>query len=124
MSDLDRYGATLQGSEGERALETHIKQAGLPAPIREYQFAPPHKWRFDFAWPDQKVACEIEGGTWVKGRHTSGKGFEADCAKYAEALILGWRVLRVTTGQVGLDRAGPAVDWLARLLVVTALPEA
>ena len=68
----------------------------LPAPEREYRFAPPRLWRFDFAWPTQFVAVELEGGKWTKGRHTRPKGFQADCEKYNAAAIAGWRVLRYT----------------------------
>lgn len=111
--DLARYRAALSGSDGERALETHLRQASLPMPVHEYQFIPRRKWRFDFAWPDQKLAVEIEGGTWASGRHNRGEGFARDCEKYAEALCLGWRVLRVTTGQV---ESGQALAWIERLV--------
>ncbi|HUU23465.1 MAG TPA: DUF559 domain-containing protein [Phycisphaerae bacterium] len=75
---------------------------GSPAPTRQHRFAPPRRWRFDFAWPAQKVAVEIEGGTFVRGRHTRGAGFQGDCEKYNAAVSLGWRVLRYTS--VDLDR--------------------
>jgi very-short-patch-repair endonuclease len=77
----------------------------VPEPVREYRFHPKRKWRFDFAWPARLVAVEVEGGTFSGGRHSRGKGFEADCEKYAEAAILGWRVLRVTTAMVNDGRA-------------------
>lgn len=102
------------GSDGERAMETHIRQTGLPSPIREFPFAfPARKWRFDFAWPDRLIALEVEGGTWVAGAHSRGRHFEADCIKYAEAAIRGWRVLRVTTDMV---TDGRAVGLLKRAL--------
>lgn len=69
---------------------------GLPEPTREYRFAPPRRWRFDFAWVEQKIALEVEGGIWTKGRHTRGKGFLGDMAKYNEAVLMGWRLLRCT----------------------------
>ena len=47
----------------------------------------------------------MEGGTFSGGRHSRGRGFEADAEKYAEAAILGWRVLRVTTAMVNDGRA-------------------
>lgn len=68
----------------------------LPAPVREYRFHPTRRWRFDFAWPAQRVAVEIEGGAWSQGRHTRGAGFGADCAKYNMATLAGWRILRFT----------------------------
>ncbi len=53
-------------------------------------------WRFDFAWLDQKVAVEMEGGVFTGGDHTRGKGFDKDTEKYNAATTLGWRVLRYT----------------------------
>lgn len=72
----------------------------LPRPEREFKFHPHRKWRFDFAYPDRKVAIECEGGTWSRGRHTRGSGFEADCEKYNAAAILGWKVLRLTSSMI------------------------
>lgn len=94
-----------QGSDGERAFETHLRQLRYPEWVREHRFDAVRKWRFDFAWPDLKVAVEIEGGTWSNGRHGRGHGFEGDCLKYDEAAIAGWLVLRVTTDMVNDGRA-------------------
>lgn len=67
----------------------------IPEPEVEYRFHPHRQWRFDFAWPAQMFAVEIEGGLYKGGRHQSLKGFIADCEKYEEAMILGWTVYRV-----------------------------
>lgn len=72
------------------------KVQGIPEPIPEYRFAPPRKWKFDGAYPDKKIAVELEGGTWVQGRHTRPIGFTKDCIKYNAAAALGWRVFRFT----------------------------
>ena len=74
----------------------HIRVAGIPAPEREYMFGLPREWRFDFAWPERKLAVECEGGKWTRGRHQRPGGFEDDCEKYNRAALLGWRVLRFT----------------------------
>jgi very-short-patch-repair endonuclease len=95
------------------ALKVQLLAYGLPMPVPEHRFHPTRKWRFDFAWPELKLALEIEGGLYVKGRHVRGAGAEADCVKYAEALVLGWRVLRVSPGQL---RDGKALAWLTALL--------
>lgn len=86
----------------------------VAAPIQEYPFHPTRRWRFDFAWPATKVAMEKEGVIYNKGggRHQQKAGYEADCEKYAEALCLGWRVLRVTPKQI---REGKAIRWLRQI---------
>jgi very-short-patch-repair endonuclease len=69
---------------------------GIPKPVREHRFHAVRKWRYDYAWPDDKVALEVEGGAWTQGRHTRGSGFLADMTKYNAAAADGWCVLRCT----------------------------
>lgn len=87
---------------------------------REYTFARPRRWRFDFAWPTLKLAVEIEGvtgifGNQALGRHQRAAGMEKDCEKYNEAACLGWRVIRVTQAQV---RKGLALQWVERMFTL------
>jgi hypothetical protein len=35
----------------------------------------------------------VQGGTWTKGAHSSGKGLRRDFQKQNLAVVLGWRVL-------------------------------
>lgn len=100
-------------SKGEALLLAQIERLGLPTPVLEHRFLLHRRYRFDFAWPDRKLAVEVEGGTWVDGRHSRGAGFEADCEKYALAVLAGWRVIRATTGQV---RNGKALKWIEAAL--------
>lgn len=80
----------------------------------EYLFHPIRKWRFDYAWTVEKIAVEIEGGTWLaKSRHTSGVGFLNDCEKYDEAMRLGWDVYRVPGDFI---KSGRAIETLKILL--------
>ena len=72
----------------------------MKLPLREHQFAPPRKWRFDFCWPDYLVAVEVEGGTWSGGRHVTGSGFAKDIEKYNAAAVRGWCVLRFVRSQI------------------------
>lgn len=67
---------------------------------REYRFAPPRRWRFDVAFVRAKVAVELEGGVWSRGRHTRPKGYRADCEKYNAAQLLGWKVLRFVSNDI------------------------
>jgi len=73
-----------------------VKIKGLPIPEREFVFHPERKWRFDFAYPNKKIGIEIEGGLFMQGRHSRGTGYVADCEKYNQAALLGWRVIRFT----------------------------
>ncbi len=79
-----------------RALGLPVPQGGSPAD--EVVFAPPRKWRFDWAWPalTPPVALEVDGGVYVQGRHTRGKGFTGDLRKLNRAVALGWTVYRFT----------------------------
>lgn len=78
----------------------YFRALGFPAPATEYRFHPTRRWRFDYAWPDLMVALEIEGGVYQAGRHTRGNGYTEDCRKYSEAAVLGWCVVRATTGMM------------------------
>lgn len=86
-SSLEREFESLWQACGDSELE----------PVREHTFHPVRRWRFDFAFPAQRVAIELEGGVHSRGRHTRGKGFIADCDKYNAAAELGWTVLRYTS---------------------------
>ncbi len=100
----------MSRSGWEDQLEMECSLIGLPAPEREVMFAKPRRWRFDLAWPALMVACEVEGGTWVQGRHTRPAGFENDAEKYSEAAIRGWLVVRVTSHMVADGRALALVE--------------
>ena len=97
----------------EETLLFQIRAAGLPEPEWEYRFCE-RRWRFDFAWPSQQIAVEVEGGTWVQGRHSRGSGFAADCEKYNKAAILGWTVLRFTGDMI---TSGEALQTIEEVLL-------
>ena len=52
------------------------------------------KFKFDFAYPELKIAIEIEGGVFTKGAHGSISGILRDIEKYNLAVLNGWSVLR------------------------------
>lgn len=56
---------------------------------------------------------EVEGGVWVKGRHVRGVGFVRDMEKYNTAVLLGWRLIRVTPNDV---MNGKCISMLRQLL--------
>jgi len=93
-------------SRGEESLALQLMDEGIHFE-REYRFSPPRRWRLDFVlgWPNHFFAIEVEGGSWINGAHNRGKRFEQDAEKYAEALIKGYKVLRVTSDMVFDGRA-------------------
>lgn len=100
-------------SEGEEQFAQHCQIYKL-TPEREYVFAAPRKWAFDFCWPEKKIAVEIEGGTaFGKSRHSRGDGFVNDCRKYNTAVARGYAVLRFTTEMVV---TGEAIDTVREAL--------
>jgi very-short-patch-repair endonuclease len=97
----------------EKTAERVMLAHKIPAWRVEFAFARPRRWRFDFAWPEQMVALEVEGGIWVAGRHSRPTGYAADCEKYNEAAIRGWKVIRATGDHV---KSGEFVGWVKRAL--------
>jgi very-short-patch-repair endonuclease len=95
-----RVSGQRGGSPLEQDLATEIAKEGLPDPDTEYRFSAARKWRFDFAWPRHRVACEVEGGLYDRSRHTTLAGYSNDCEKYNEAALRGWRVLRATAPMI------------------------
>lgn len=81
-------------------LAAQCAMGGLPEPQREYRFHGERRWRFDLAWPELRLAVEVDGGAWVNGRHNRASGWMRDQEKLNEACVLGWRVLHVTPRQV------------------------
>jgi very-short-patch-repair endonuclease len=92
-----------------------MRVEGIPTPVAEYQGIPGRRFRFDFAWPGQKVALECEGGVWMSGKtgHTLGKHYEKDCLKYSLAASHGWLVIRATNHQI---ESGEFIGWVRRAL--------
>jgi very-short-patch-repair endonuclease len=102
-------------SDLERELEFQLKAVKIGGFEREYRFNPERRWRFDFAWPNPKVAVEIDGGIYREqpGRHNRGAGMEKDNEKLNWAVSRGWKILRVGPNQV---KTGEAVGWIETTL--------
>ena len=93
-------------SAAEECLARALAADPLPGwdLVREHRFHPTRKWRWDFAFPSQKLAIEIDG----RGRHQTITGARSDCEKQNEAVRMGWRVLRFPA----TDKAR-ATEWAA-----------
>lgn len=96
-------------------VRLQLKAEKIAGWVMEFVFHPTRGWRFDFAFPGDKVALEVEGLTHKFGRHQRFQGYTEDCKKYSEAALLGWKVLRVTPQMV---RRGLAIDYIKRALSI------
>ena len=100
-------------SDLEELLLQHIKLVGLPTPEREYRFSPPRRFKADFAYPDEMLLIEVEGGVWTRGRHTRGGGYSKDMEKYNLAATMGYRILRFTGDMI---KDGTAMQTIEKVL--------
>lgn len=94
-------------SELELMFAKQLSVLDLPPPQREHRFMDKRDFRLDYAWPDRKIAVEVQGMV-----HRIRSRFLSDVEKLAMAQIYGWRVLLVAGQDV---RSGRAVSWLVTL---------
>jgi len=93
----------MKAGESNKLYLHHILQTmfGAENVVTEHVFHPTRKWRFDYAIPSVKIACEYHGIASFVGKkgqsgHGSITGLTRDCEKFNQADILGWRVLSFT----------------------------
>ncbi len=106
--------AMKEGSDVEALLEFQCKAVGLPQPVREFKAIPSRRFRWDFAWVEQRLLVETNGSTWIARKgHTSGVGIARDYEKHNLAVLAGWRDLIFTTAIV---KSGEAVRMIEEAL--------
>lgn len=97
-------------------LALQLKDVGVTFLYDSFHFHPSRNYRADFAIPQKKpwLIIECDGGTFMKGGggHNRGKDYENDRERDAEALLLGFTVLRVTPRQI---LEGKAISWITQL---------
>ena len=94
--------------EAEFALHCRLELPAHLQPQAEYRFDDVRKWRIDFAWPDRKLAVEIESSVHrIKGR------FARDMEKYNALASRGWTLLRYTAKMV---KSAQAIDSVKAIL--------
>jgi very-short-patch-repair endonuclease len=102
--------ATLRGVRADGALGTHVTrnefelrfleligEARLPTPQVNGSFTVAGRIvEIDFAWPDRRLAVELDG----HATHATRRGFERDREQDRILQAAGWRVVRVTWRQL------------------------
>jgi len=94
-------------SEIERRFAQQVQTANLPQPERNWYHIPDRMFTLDFAWPDRKIAVEIQGHA-----HRIRSKFAADIEKRALALLSGWVVMELSGAEV---RSGRGIEWFVQL---------
>ncbi len=71
-----------------------LRSSGLPIPVAQFEVFDGRTFiaRVDFAWPDQRVALEVDGFAFHSDRVT----WERDRNRQSHLAAVGWRVLHVT----------------------------
>lgn len=118
LQQLEKEQKKAKREHLELTFKLQLKSVGLRDGWKcEYQFHQARKWRFDFAWPDKKLAVEVEGGTkYGNSRHSKGKGFDDDCDKYNTASAMGWTLFRFSSD---LIKSGKAILFVQDYLKAT-----
>lgn len=92
----------------EVMMEQQLSAAGIKDYVTQHIPLAPRRWRLDFAWPQLKVAIEVQGMVHrIKGK------FKRDIEKRAELMLAGWEVLEVDGESIN---DGMAIYWAKKLL--------
>jgi hypothetical protein len=82
-------------------VSAYFVECGLPKPEFEFRFLTERRFRFDIAWPQNKIYVEVCGGLWIPiSGHKSGVSIKRDYEKANLAAINGWIGLHVEPKQV------------------------
>lgn len=109
------YNLRMKRSKLEIELDSQLEEAGLlEGSVAEYRFHPTRRWLMDRAWPSKKIYVEVQGGIFIRGRHSRPKGQLNDMEKMSEASIMGWRPILVCSVEI---KNGQALDRIRRALI-------
>ena len=93
------FGNAVSDSDLEKAMSKLLRQAGLPKSVFHYAvFTPAGVFlaEVDFAYPEIKLAIEVDGF----GVHGTPRAMAKDFVRQNGLVPYGWRVLRFTWRQV------------------------
>lgn len=94
--------------KSQSALRLEQQLQAFPPHVKEWFPIAGRNFRLDYAWPDEKVAIELQGGVHrIKGK------WVRDFEKRALLMIAGWRVLELDGKSIKEERS---VEWLKALL--------
>jgi very-short-patch-repair endonuclease len=116
-SGAPRLAASAQKARFEDLFGFQLAAEKAPAVERQFRFAAElgRQFRWDFAWPDRKLAVEIQGGIWKRGggAHSHPTDILRNMRKYNAGTALGWRLLQFSTDEV---KSGSALQYTMTVL--------
>jgi hypothetical protein len=100
---------------GDSGLEMRflraIVGAGLPEPVQQHPVSVGgRQYRIDLAYPEHKVAIEIDGWEY----HRSRSAFDDDRTRANDLVVAGWHVLRFTSGTTDAQAAATVAAALSQ----------
>lgn len=92
-------------SDLERALHYQLREAPLPQSwVTNLRFLPGYTFEADVAWPEQRIAVEVDGlRRDGRGSHQTEAGVTRDARKLLLATIAGWTLVRLTRTLVAAE---------------------
>ncbi len=96
--ELLELASPLAESPMESEARLVMIDGGLPPPVLQYEIVDFNgdTWRFDFAWPEYRVAAEYDGVDW----HSGPAAFHRDRRRGAAVQDLGWVVVPIVAEDV------------------------
>ena len=96
--ELLELASPLAESPMESEARLVMIDGGLPPPTLQYEVVDLNgeTWRFDFAWPEYRVAAEYDGVDW----HSGPAAFHRDRRRGAAVQDLGWVVVPIVAEDV------------------------
>ena len=86
-----------RGSVLEGVFLRLVRRAGLPEPVRQHPVPTPDTtYYIDFAYPDRRVAIEVDG----RDVHSRREVFDSDRRRQNYLVLLGWTILRFSWSDV------------------------
>jgi len=98
VRELLELASPLAESPMESEARLVMLDGGLPPPVLQYKVVDLNgeTWRFDFAWPEYRVAAEYDGVDW----HSGPQAFLRDRKRGAAVHDLGWMVVPIVAEDV------------------------
>lgn len=98
-----------------RLMVASVVGQGWPEPVYEHAGIPGRRYRFDCAWPRERVAFERHGlaAGGRMGRHQRIEGWMNDLEKATLSQLNGWLIIQAAPRQI---QSGQAAAWVVEAL--------